>query len=631
MDDKQSGSIQSMDDRQALLIESVPVQIWFLTDEATYGSVNQYHADFVGKAKSEIENRKLIDLFPADVAATCEQSNRAVLESKRTVVSEEWVADSHGVQHLLEITKTPVFDSKGNIQYITCVAIDVTARRKADELQRQNAKRMATALTVLSILNKVSHEELNDAIQETIKLLGESEQVDRCYLFLVAQDTASNTHEWCAPGIEPQKDSLQDIPLADMPWWLSRIMAGHDIILPRIADLPGEAFRERAMLEAQSIQSLLVVPVRRGQSLLGFVGFDSVQAAHSWDDEAIMLIHMVAEGLGFAITRQRADISLSQNETNYRTFLEFIPDIVVVADREARILFSNAAASAKLGYPPDTLKSMRIGDLHPAWVRKEVEEIVTDMLAGRRASCPLPLITRDGAVIPVETRVSLGVWNGKECIFGISKDLSVEQEALQKFERLFGMNPALMAVSMLPDRRFVEVNAAFLRTLGYSADEVLGKTSAELGLFANPDQQQHVAANLLEYGRIEEAELQVKTKDGTIRDGLFSGEIIESQGKRYFLTVMIDITERKQVEVERDKTIQELRLAIAEVKTLRGIVPICANCKKIRDDKGYWEQVELYVSRHTEAAFSHGICPDCAKKLYPEFFKEKGSGIAKEE
>jgi hypothetical protein len=94
---------------------------------------------------------------------------------------------------------------------------------------------------------------------------------------------------------------------------------------------------------------------------------------------------------------------------------------------------------------------------------------------------------------------------------------------------------------------------------------------------------------------------------------------------------MIDITERKQVEVERDKTIQELRLAIAEVKTLRGIVPICANCKKIRDDKGYWEQVELYVSRHTEAAFTHSICPDCAKKLYPEFFKEKGSGIAKEE
>ena len=74
---------------------------------------------------------------------------------------------------------------------------------------------------------------------------------------------------------------------------------------------------------------------------------------------------------------------------------------------------------------------------------------------------------------------------------------------------------------------------------------------------------------------------------------------------------------------EREKIIQELKRAIEQVKTLKGIVPICASCKKIRDDKGYWEQVESYVSRHTEAEFSHGICPDCMKALYPEFFKDK--------
>ena len=74
---------------------------------------------------------------------------------------------------------------------------------------------------------------------------------------------------------------------------------------------------------------------------------------------------------------------------------------------------------------------------------------------------------------------------------------------------------------------------------------------------------------------------------------------------------------------EREKIIQELKSAIEQVKTLKGIVPICASYKKIRDDKDYWEQVESYVSRHTEAEFSHGICPDCMKELYPEFFKDK--------
>jgi hypothetical protein len=65
--------------------------------------------------------------------------------------------------------------------------------------------------------------------------------------------------------------------------------------------------------------------------------------------------------------------------------------------------------------------------------------------------------------------------------------------------------------------------------------------------------------------------------------------------------------------------VAELRLALEHIKTLRGIVPICANCKKIRDDQGYWKQVEEYVRDHSEAEFSHGICPACMEKLYPGF------------
>lgn len=66
--------------------------------------------------------------------------------------------------------------------------------------------------------------------------------------------------------------------------------------------------------------------------------------------------------------------------------------------------------------------------------------------------------------------------------------------------------------------------------------------------------------------------------------------------------------------------IEELGRALDQIKTLRGIVPICAHCKKIRNDVGYWQQVEMYVREHTEAEFSHGICPECAKKYYPDFF-----------
>jgi tetratricopeptide (TPR) repeat protein len=85
-----------------------------------------------------------------------------------------------------------------------------------------------------------------------------------------------------------------------------------------------------------------------------------------------------------------------------------------------------------------------------------------------------------------------------------------------------------------------------------------------------------------------------------------------------------EIAERKRAEEQREKLIAELREALARVKTLSGLLPICAACKKIRDDQGYWHQVEVYVRDHSEADFTHGICPDCRQRLYPELYPEKG-------
>ncbi len=80
-------------------------------------------------------------------------------------------------------------------------------------------------------------------------------------------------------------------------------------------------------------------------------------------------------------------------------------------------------------------------------------------------------------------------------------------------------------------------------------------------------------------------------------------------------------------EAEREALIASLTKALEDVKTLRGIVPICASCKRVRDDKGYWSQVEAYVSRHTEAQFSHGVCPECAARLYPDYAERLPSDV----
>lgn len=301
-------------------------------------------------------------------------------------------------------------------------------------------------------------------------------------------------------------------------------------------------------------------------------------------------------------------------DENFRVLVETIGDIIVIADLEGRLVYANPATTALLGYAEAELKGMAIQEMHPPHLRDEAARILSEMFAGTRTVCPLPLQRRDGSLLPVETRIWKGSWNGADALFGFCKDLTREQEALQKFDRFFRMNPALMAVNKVPERTFHDVNDAFLRTLGYTADEVIGKSAVELNLFVDQAAQDQISERLRETGSLRDVELQVRTKDGRLLDGLFSGDLIHSQGTVWFLTVMIDITERQ-------RTLTELRAAMAEIRELQGILPICSGCKKIRDDDGYWQQVDTYLTTHTRAQFSHGMCPDCMERLYPEFRK----------
>jgi hypothetical protein len=88
------------------------------------------------------------------------------------------------------------------------------------------------------------------------------------------------------------------------------------------------------------------------------------------------------------------------------------------------------------------------------------------------------------------------------------------------------------------------------------------------------------------------------------------------------LTLKREMDRRKARESELKERNQELERALAEVKVLRGLIPICAGCKKIRNDQGYWQQIEEYIQDHSEAAFSHGLCLPCAKRLYPGVYPE---------
>ncbi|MEI8243040.1 MAG: PAS domain S-box protein, partial [bacterium] len=275
----------------------------------------------------------------------------------------------------------------------------------------------------------------------------------------------------------------------------------------------------------------------------------------------LVLVLTTSRARAERLVQQRTE-QLQESETNFRTFFETVDDLIVVGTTAGQILYANPAVSRILGYSAEELAAMRVLDLHPADKRQEAEAIFRDMLAGARTVCPLPLAARNGTCIPVETRIWIGRWNGEPCIFGISKNLSRQEAALQMFERIFRHNPNPMALSSLPTRQLVDVNDAFLQKTGFTRTEVIGRTSADLNLFVNPEALGLAMAELEQNGCIGPRELKIRTKEGAERDGLFTSELIDSQGQRTLLTVMVDLTEQKRAEAAVRASEEQLRLLL---------------------------------------------------------------------
>jgi PAS domain S-box-containing protein len=173
------------------------------------------------------------------------------------------------------------------------------------------------------------------------------------------------------------------------------------------------------------------------------------------------------------------------------------------------------------------------------------------------------------------------------------------------------------------DGEILTWNSAAERMYGYQAEEVKGRSIALLVPPHRPEELPEMYEKRRRGEPIERYETIRVRKDGRHLDVSLTVSPIMVGGKIVGVSAIErDITALKREEAERLQLIMELTEALARIKTLKGLLPICASCKKIRDDKGYWQKVELYISKHTEAEFTHGICPDCAQRLYPEYKKE---------
>jgi len=244
---------------------------------------------------------------------------------------------------------------------------------------------------------------------------------------------------------------------------------------------------------------------------------------------------------------KQEDFLLQQTRENYESFFNTIEDFLFVLDEQGNILHTNNTVIDRLGYTQEELSGLSVLMVHPPERREEAGRIVSEMLSGVTEFCPVPLVTKSGIQIPVETRVSHGFWDGKPVIFGVTKDISNVKLSDEKFSKVFYLNPSACGLSDLLTGEYVEVNDKFYTLFGFAKNEVIGKTASELGILT----REAINAILLKAdsnGNVTNVKTELKAKNGDIKQVLLSAENIYVQDKKYRYTIANDITEIKQAE-----------------------------------------------------------------------------------
>jgi PAS domain S-box-containing protein len=327
----------------------------------------------------------------------------------------------------------------------------------------------------------------------------------------------------------------------------------------------------------------------------------------------------------------------------YRDFMENIYDGCFEVDLAGRITYTNETGARRLGLTKEELTGMNNLQYTRPEEAKRVSKIYREIYrTGRPAFIDhYELLHKDGHTVFFEMSAALiRDEKGNPAGFrGTTRDITerkINQERLRASEAKYRfLTEKISDVVWTADINLVfnYISPSVRFALGYKPEELTGRDPGVLmtpASFARArclleDELDKTRRGRPDAVRFVEFEAAYRHKNG---DTLWFGNIVsfirDDKGEIAGIHgVSRNITERKQAVAEKEKLILELQAALSEVKTLSGLLPICSHCKKIRDDKGYWNQLESYLLEHSGALLSHGICPECAEKYYPDILKPK--------
>lgn len=520
-------------------------EVIFQTDSAgLWIFLNKSWAEITGFSVAESLGKSFINyVHPDDRARNWELFEPLINRKKEYCRHQIRYLTKNGGFRWIEVYARLGVNEEDEITGTYGTLTDITERKRAEEFEYELLN-LTPKLAVRTL------SEINLAIQVALQRIGQLLEADRAYIFEFKKEdgTMSNTFEWCNEGISAEIENLKDIPIEVFPSWMEVLDKHENIIIPSVKDLPESWGAEREALEPQGIQSLIVLPMLVENELIGFVGLDSVKVQKEYSSAEINILTVWGSMLSSLLKNQRAEIILGNTLQNYQTFFNTIDDFLWVLDMQGNMISVNNTVKNRLEYSVEELLDKSVLMVHPPERREEAGRIVGEMLQGVTEYCPVPIVTKSGRHIPVETRVKEGFWDGKPVIFGVSKDISKVKLSEEKFSKAFQSNAALMAISGYESGIFMDVNETFLKTLGFTRIEVIGKSSAQLGLFPNTEIRPQTFEKVRQKIPVRDLELEVRRKDGSTMIGLFSAESIFVGDELCLLTLLVDISERKKAE-----------------------------------------------------------------------------------
>ena len=341
------------------------------------------------------------------------------------------------------------------------------------------------------------------------------------------------------------------------------------------------------------------------------------------------------DGIVYDITeRKKVEEAVEHSEAQLHTLIAAASlsgqAIMMQQDRngmEAVCVFANDAAVSLTGYTRNELsKKSWIELVHPLY-RDAAADRYKRRMQGERISelFNIQIIRKNGTEVPVELASIMTTFKGKKTLVTLFRDITERKraedalrESEEKYRILFeGSKDAIYITTR--EGTVVESNPSLLDLFGYSREEMSDWSAKDT--YLNPDDRSRFRKAMEESGSVKDFEVSLLKKDGTVMDCLITSAVRRSKEGDItgYQGIIRDVTELKRAQEERERLISKLQEALANVKTLSGLVPVCAYCKKVREDDGYWNQIEAYISKHSEAQFSHGICPACAEKHFPEW------------